>query len=166
MTVEQNEKRIEELEKEKSNLKRANTNLDKRVDRLEYEMRRLAGKGDIIITLYSNQQGWSSAPSELFQIGPNGGFGESTPVWTIGKGEYTVLETYEVETFDYGEVRWVKLRTGLNDETTTPDQFAWMPVNPELLDAQELYDQLCAKDQETKVDDYTQGIWDSMKDDE
>ena len=166
MTVEQNAARIEELEKEKPNLKRANTNLDKRVDRLEYQMRRLAGKGDIIVTLYSNQQGWSSAPSELFQIGPNGGFGESTPVWTIGKGDYTVLETYEVETFDYGKVRWVKLRTGLNDETTTPDQFAWMPVNPELLDAEELYEQLRQQDQDAKVDDYTQGIWDSMKEDE
>ena len=166
MTVEQNKAEIEKLKEEKTQLKRRLTEQDKRIDALEYHMKRQIGTGNILVTLYVNQSGWSSAPSEHFVVDPLGNFGETVPVWTINKGEYVLMETYEVHTADHGKVRWIKIRTKMDDPTTTPDQFAWMPVNPKLQDCEELYEQLKAKDSDTEVDEYTQSIWDGMKEGE
>ena len=166
MTVEKNAQAIEELKREKTALKSANTKLENRVESLEYQMKRLVGKGNVLITLYHNQQGWSSAPHKDFVIGMMGEFGQSVPVWTLSAGEYVVQETYEVHTEDYGKVRWLKIRTGMDDPCTTPDQFAWLPVEPTLVDAEELYEQLKVADPEVQVDDYTQSVWDGMKEGE
>ena len=92
-----------------------------------------------------------------------GRFGQGNATLTLEPGRYTLLETYTIKTEDYGVVRWIMIKTGIGDRTTTSDGFAWLPVEPKLVDAENLYNQLRDSFPDTEVDDYTDSIWTQMK---
>ena len=145
----------------------SDTNLEQRVEELEEKVRYLESKvtpePEMTVRLYVRQQGWTSAPSVGKQIGVWGRFGQGNATLTLEPGRYTLLETYTIKTEDYGVVRWIMIKTGIGDRTTTSDGFAWLPVEPKLVDAENLYNQLRDSFPDTEVDDYTDSIWTQMK---
>ena len=117
------------------------------------------GKPALTVRLYCIQHGYTSAPSEGSRIGKKGQVGANYPSLSLHDGEYPILETYEIDTEDFGVVRWVQIRCGENDPTRTNDWFAYIPVRPDLVDTEHLYNQLFDADSMTMLDDITMKSW-------
>lgn len=115
----------------------------------------------ITVHLYSSQASWTSAPSPDSEIGLYGQWGqESEGVNVVYAGDYHLIQTYEVNTVDFGTVRWLQLRCDSGDPTFIPgDEFAWLPARPVHVDCEALYAQM----PDVEIDDYTQDQWDAMK---
>ena len=142
--------RIEEIVKEVSDL---------RARVMKLESKNALSDTGLTIELYCKQEGWSSAPHPDTVISSGGGMGTSTLVWSLEEGRYMVLDTYELDTKDFGIVRWVQIRCDLEDPTRTNDGFAYLPVKPELVDAEGLYNQLMDADEDVYPDDFTAFVW-------
>ena len=136
--------------------------LRERVNELEDRVAKLEGKEPIMVELYVRQSGWTASPSPTHMIGPKGNFGETTATLALDSGKYAYLDSYVVSTADHGNVRWLKIRCDVGDVTVTDDRFAWLPVDPNIVNAESLYEALQGDDDEVVVDDYTQSVWDNM----
>ena len=129
--------------------------LSKRVDKID-------GADEILVELFSRQSGWTSAPSPQHSIGPKGRFGEKDATLALEAGKYVYLHSYGVDTVDFGRVRWLQIRCEYGDPTHTSDGFAWIPVDPYLVNAESLYEDL-KHDNTVQVDEYTNRVWEHMK---
>lgn len=145
------------------------SNLHDEVDKIILEMEqlkkrvsKLEGSDNVMVKLYIRQKGWTSAPNPEHMIGPNGRFGESVATLALEPGEYVYWDSYTVQTVDYGVVRWLQIRCDVSDTTHTADGFAWLPVDPMIVDAEALYKAL-EDDNTIQVDEYTKRVWDHMK---
>lgn len=140
--------------------------LEERMSLAEQAIEQMMPHQPIAVHIYDRTHGWSSAPNQnMGEVGIYGQWGQQGDgVWEIEPGDYLLLNTYDIATQDFGQVRWVQIRTNSLDHCSTPDGFAWLPVNPKVMDAEALYRELNAQSRtEVPVDDYTQGIWDGMK---
>ena len=133
--------------------------LRKEVADLESAGRMSPEKSGLRIKLYCVQHGYTSAPAEGSHIGAKGGVGANYPSLSLNEGEYPILDIYEIETVDFGTVRWVQIRCGENDPTRTNDWFAYIPVRPDLVDTENLYNQLFDADGMTMLDSITMKAW-------
>ena len=132
------------------------TDIEGRLDEIEKRLLYIPDTGmDILVTLYSQQRAWTTAPREDEYIGRHGNAGEGHATLSLAPGGYQLVATHTVKTSDYGAVRWLKLRCGYGDTTTTNDGFAWVWANPDLMDCEGLY-----RDLKVDVDDYTKWRWD------
>ena len=147
-------RRVRRVEQENSNLK-------KRID--ELEKARVAPEEAVRVHFYDRTPAWTSAPHPETEVGQFGEFGQAGPsILAIEPGDYVLLNTYAIKTDDYGQIRWLQVRTALGDGTVTPDGFAWLPVQPHQVDAEALYKALQEQDPEVEIDEYTASVWENM----
>ena len=106
--------RIEELNSEIVSLK-------DRVTKLEIIVNTLTPNDPISVDLYDQTHAWSAAPNpEDGEIGKYGEWGQAgEPIWALNPGSYLLMNTFTIKTVDYGEIRWLQIRTVANDPSMT-----------------------------------------------
>ena len=114
---------------------------------------------DLTIRLYCRQKASTSAPSEGSKVGKFGGAGIHSQTLSLAAGVYRVIDTYEIETEDFGNIRWVQVSCDMEAPTRTNDGFAYLVVKPSLVDAQNLYEQLIEQRDGIMLDELTKEAW-------
>ena len=148
--------RIEFLEEEVKDAHSAIARLTSRVAELKSGGEQ---EPQLNIRLYCRQGAYTSAPSRGSKIGKFGRMGQSASTLALNGGTYPVLDTYTLETEDLGTVRWVKVRCGQTDPTSTNDGFAYVPVKASLVNAEDFYNELMDMDDAIQLDDVTKANW-------